>query len=141
MRKHFDRDLYNENDAKAKAAAKEILKNFKVEDNPKKTGVDLLVYNKQGEHIFNVECEIKKVWVDKFTYTDVQFPERKSKYCLLEKPTFFIMFNKDLSQYLVVSSKNLLNSPLEIVPNKYISYGEKFFKVPLNKVLFNEFRV
>ena len=142
MRKKFDKALYEENDAKARKAAKEILKDYNVIDNPRKMGVDLIVLdkNKLDKVLFYVECECKKVWKDKFTYDSVQFPERKLKYTQLERPTYFIMFNHDFTQYLVVKGSDLAASPLEIVPNKYITYGEKFFKVPLDKVSFNAFK-
>lgn len=105
-------------------------------------GVDLIVLdkNKLDKVLFYVECERKTVWKDKFAYADVNFPERKLKYCQLDKPTYFIMFNHDFSEYLVVKGDDLAASPLEIVPNKYITYGEKFFKVPLSKVTFNKFK-
>lgn len=142
MRKKFDKELYEQNDAKARAAAKEILKDYNVIDNPRKMGVDLIVLDKTklDKVLFYVECECKRVWKDTFTYDSVQFPERKLKYTQLERDTYFIMFNHDFTQYLVVKGEDLASSPLEIVPNKYITYGEKFFKVPLSKVTFNKFK-
>ena len=38
-----------------------------------------------------------------------------------------------------VTGKNLIDSPTEVVSNKYVPEGERFFKVPLNKVQFHEF--
>lgn len=140
MRKLFDRELFNENDKRARKAVKRILEDYNVIDNPKKMGVDLIVQDKDGNTMFYVECEIKKVWKSEFTYTDVQFPFRKEKYCLLDKPTYFIMLNYDLSQFLVVKHNDMLASPKEIVRNKYVPYGEEFFKVSLEKVKFNEFK-
>lgn len=142
MIKRFDPELHRENDEKAKNALRKILgdsKVYRLEDNPKKRGVDMLVH--QGdEHVFNIEVEIKKVWNgDKgFPYSDVQFPERKEKYANLEKPTLFVMFNADQSQYLAVTGKDLLESPKVEVRNKYVFSGEKFFKVPKNRVYFND---
>lgn len=142
MRKPFDRQLFNDNDTLAKNKVKELLGGkLKIVDNPKRYGVDLLVFNDADEHIFNIETEIKRVWVGDFPYQTVQFPERKKKFCSLEKPTYFIMFNSDLSQYLVVKSDDMLDSPLGIVPNKYVRYGEQFYQIPLAKVAFNKFSV
>ena len=142
MRKPFDAALYAENDALARNKVRELLSDrFTVVDNPKRYGVDLLVYNESGEHLFNVETEIKRVWVNDFIYTSVQFPERKRKFCALEKPTYFVMFNSDLSQYLVVKGADLAASPLEMVRNKYVKFGEHFFQVTLDKVAFNNFQV
>jgi hypothetical protein len=142
MRKRFDKQLYAENDEKARKAAKEVLKGYTVIDNPRKMGVDLIVLDPKNHEkvLFYVECECKRVWKDKFSYDTVQFPERKLKYTQLDKKTYFIMFNHDFSEYLVVKGDDLASSPLEIVPNKYITYGEKFFKVPLSKVTFNKFK-
>ncbi|HEY8365680.1 MAG TPA: hypothetical protein VIL57_00905 [Bacteroidia bacterium] len=140
IRKRFDLDLYNENDNKAKNKAKELLVNsgFDVEDNPKKRGVDLLIF-KDGKHIANIECEIKKVWKGPvFRYPTIQFPERKKKFAELEIPTVFLMFNEDLSAHLAVRGSDLLKSPLVEVPNKYCFKGELFFQVPLEQTVFND---
>jgi len=142
VNKYFDRELFAANDKLAKDCTKKLLdkRKYSIKENPKKRGVDLLVYNK-GEHIFNIECEIKRVWKDKeFKYDTVQFPERKEKYALLEKPTYFVMFNADQSQYLVVRDKDLLKSPKAEVPNKFVYKGEYFFQVPLKKVFMNDIK-
>lgn len=139
MRKKFDRELYEINDKLAKECVTKIVdkRKYKIVENPKKRGVDLLVYNK-GKHVFNIETEIKRVWKDKqFKYDSVQFPERKEKFCKLEVPTLFVMWNADQSAYLVVTDKELLNSPRVEVPNKYCFKEEYFFQVPLDKVVFN----
>lgn len=142
IRKRFSPELYEQNDKLAKEKAITLLDKrvYKVVENPNKRGVDLLVY-KKGEHVFNIECEIKKVWSGKeFKFDNVQFPERKNKFAILEKPTLFIMFNKDQSSFLVVNSKDLVASPKVEVPNKYIYKGEYFYQVPLNKVYFNNIK-
>jgi hypothetical protein len=141
MLKRFDAALYAENDKRARDAVKALLPELDIRDNIRKRGVDMLVHDSNGKHVFNIETEIKKTWIDNFKFKDVNFPERKKKYAELDLPTFFIMFNNDLSQFLVVCGEDLLTSPLEIVPNRYISYGEKFFKVPLTKVHFNNILV
>lgn len=141
MRKRFDRDLYNETDKLAKNSAIKLVDSAKytVTENPKKTNVDLLVADNEGKHIFNIECEIKKVWKTKeFPYESVQFPERKAKYANLDTPTIFVMFNHDLSSFLAVSGNSLLSSPCVEVPNKYVHKGEKFFQVPLTSVSFDD---
>lgn len=144
MIKRFSPELYKENDQVAKESLRSILKDskiYKIEDNPKKRGVDLFAF--QGDkHAFNIEVEIKRVWKKgsgkTFPYADVQFPERKEKYAKLEQPTLFVMFNEDQSQYLAVTGKDLLDSPKVEVRNKYVFSGEKFFKVDKSKVFFND---
>lgn len=141
IRKRFDRDLWLENDAKARKAVENLFSKFEnIEVKPHKDHrkVDLEVFI-DGEHVANVETEIKRVWkAENFQYESVQFPERKKKFCELDKPTLFIMWNFDTSSYLVVAGSDLTESPCVEVPNKYVYKGEKFFQVPLNKVHFND---
>lgn len=138
MRKRFDRDLYEANDKLAREKVRAVAPGFDIRDNPKKRDVDLLVYDKAGNHVANIETEIKRVWKGPdFKYDNVQFPERKAKYAKLDKPTIFVMFNEDQSKFLVVRDSDLLSSPCVVVPNKYVYAGEQFFQVPLDKVVFN----
>ena len=108
--------------------------------NPKRYAVDLLIY-KDDVHVFNVEAEVKSHWKKDFQFGDVQFCEREQKYAMLDKPTYFVMFNNDLSQFLVVKDKDLIASPLKEIPNRRHFSGEYFFKVPLSRVTFNKFEV
>lgn len=139
MRKRFDKELYEANDRLARENVRKVAPNFDIRDNVKKRDVDLLVYDKDGNHVANIETEIKRVWKGPdFKYESVQFPERKAKYAKLDKPTIFVMFNEDQSKFLVVKDKDLLASPAVVVPNKYVYAGELFFQVPLDKVTFND---
>ena len=140
VRKRFDPALYAENDALARNFVKNLLKGteFQVVDNPKVRGVDLLVY-KDSEHVCNIECEVKKVWIGKdFKYDTIQIPSRKEKYAILDKPTIFVMLNSDQSSHLAITSKQLLASPKKEVPNKFVYAGEMFYQVPKDKVVFDD---
>lgn len=140
MRKRFDKELYNKYDKAAKDMVNKLFKGtaWTVKVSEKKTAVDFEVYE-NGKHICYLEAEVKLNWeTPEFPYGDVQWPERKWKYCQLDKPTIFIMFNRDLSKYLTATGTDLLGSKLEMVRNKYISYGENFFKVPVSKITFND---
>jgi len=142
MRKRFDRELYKKYDKLAKENVLKLIdkRKYKVIENPKKRGVDLLVYRK-GKHVLNIETEIKSLWKGKdFKYDTVQLPERKEKFAKLELPTLFIMFNDNQKSYLVIKDKDLLKSPRVEVPNRYVYKGEYFFQVPLNKVCFNDIK-
>ena len=142
VRKRFDSALYEENDRIAKEFVKNALKGteYQVIENPKKRGVDLLLY-KDSQHVANVECEIKRVWkTTDFPYDSVQIPERKTKYTELEKPTVFVMLNNDQSAYAAIPQQTLLNSPKKEVPNKYVYKGEMFYQVPVNTVHFNDIK-
>lgn len=141
-RKRFDRDLWLENDEKAKIAFSSLLKGkkgFTVKDNSNTKGVDLLLC-KNGSHVANVEVEIKKdkKWNVDFPYSDVQFPFRKKKFAELEKPTYFVVFNHDQTKYLVVRDVDLLQSKIQEVKNRFVPNGELFFKVLLDNIYFNE---
>lgn len=143
-RKLFDRDLYEKYDALAKDKILSLIDKrvYKVVENPKKRGVDLLVYSrKDDKHLFNIETEVKRVWKTKtFEYDSVQFPERKKKFAKLEVPTLFVMFSEDTKNYLVVKDKDLLKSPCIEVPNRYCYKGEYFYQVPLKKVSFDNIK-
>ena len=143
VNKQFDPELFKKNDKAAKDAARKIFKNlkdFELKLSESKFAVDFLVY-KNGEHFCNLEVEIKRVWKDKeFKYDTVQFPERKRKFTVLEKPTLFLMFNDKLTSYLVVHGKYLVDSSLKEVHNKYVRAGELFFQVPISKVAFNDIK-
>ncbi len=140
MRKKFDKDLHSKYDTLARGEALKVfsgLSPYTIVESEKKTAVDFMIL-KNGVHIGYLEVEVKKTWDGSvFKYADVQFPERKWKYCKLDKPTIFMMFNSDLSNYLNVTGENLLNSKLEMVRNKYIKYGEMFFKVPVANITFD----
>jgi len=140
MRKHFDKNLHKLFDQKAKNAAIKLFEPLGISliENSETKGVDLLAY-KDGEHLFYVETEVKSVWAtDEFPYENVQFPYRKQKYAILDKPTIFLMFNGRMNKFLTVCNEDLVKSPVEIVRNKYVAYGEYFYQVPFNKVSFND---
>ena len=119
-RKHFDRELYNKFDTLAKEKVEKLFKGtaWEVTVSPKKTAVDFEI-REGGEHIGYLEVEVKRNWNQKeFQYPDVQWPERKWKYCQLDKPTIFLMFNHDLSNYLTATGEILLGRKMEMVRNR-----------------------
>ena len=139
VRKPFSKELYAQNDAKAKKLAKAFFAKLgiELEDHPKRYDVDLVRTDGEGF----VECEIKNVWKDEpFPYESVQFPERKAKYVYKnDKPVTFFMLNSKCNRCLTVKGEDLLKSPLKEVWNKYMrGGGEMFFQVPLDKVEFHD---
>ena len=88
----------------------------------------------------NIEVEIKTNWSPKakWGFENVNFLRRKEKYCVLPEPTLFIIFNRDLSQYLTINSNIIYNCPLEEVKNKFIGSGELFRKIPNSSCKFNK---
>lgn len=139
--KQFSQALYNDTDLVARNALKKLLEDssYHIVDNPDKYGVDLFLIYK-GVHRANIEVEIKTNWKPKgiFEFDNVNFLRRKEKYCTLAEPTLFIIFNRDLSQYLTVDSRDIMACPLEEVSNKFNESGELFRKIPLNKVIINK---
>lgn len=143
VRKHFDKALYAANDDRAKKAFREIFEkafpDLELVDHEKKTHVDFAVKS-EGVHLFNVEVEVKNVWPagKEFPWPTIQYPARKEKYCLLDKPTVFVMFDENLEQFLTVTSWGMLASKKAMVRNKFVPYGEEFFQVEKDNVVFNE---
>ena len=130
--KKFDKELHASNDNLAKSTIKSMSKDsiFDIREGDTDYSVDLKVYH-NDLHIANIECEVKRVWQGKFKWDSVQIPDRKRKYCILDKPTFFIVFNNDCSEYIIIKSDTLMNSIVTEVKNKYVLKGEKFFQVML----------
>lgn len=132
IRKRFDRDLFNETDISARAAAKNYWTSLghTVEDHPDRYAIDLIVDT--GTESFYCEVEIKKVWKGaEFKYDTLQIPERKSKFAKLDKPSCFMVFNNERSHAFICKHTTLLDSPVVEVPNKYVYKGELFFQVPV----------
>lgn len=129
VNKKFNSGLYLANDSKAKQKAKEYFLSIGVvaKDNPDKYGPDLIL--ESGEF---VEVEIKHTWKDSFIYDTLQIPVRKEKFARLG--TTFIVFNSDTSKAFIINSKDILNSVRKEVSNKYITKGEMFFQVPIDKL-------
>ena len=136
--KKFDKSLHNKFDSQAREKLRTLLKNtdYEVVNNPDPYGVDCFLLKNKNK-VVNIELEVKRVWKAAFNYPTVQFPLRKTKFCKLDKPTIFLMFNHDLSSYLTVSGDVLLSSKVKEVPNKYVKSSEYFYQVPVDKIVFN----
>ena len=116
----FIQKEYDENDARAKHKVRELFsmhkvcKDFILTDPSNKYSVDFYV-SKNGNHIANVEVEVKKSWKGmNFIYDDIQILPRKKKMWFdesinLGKPTMFIMFNADLTNHLVIKSATMVD--------------------------------
>ena len=137
-RKPFDKNLYDQYDKLAKKYAINILElsGYKVRGNAKKTGVDLIVSDKNNNDLFFVEVEIKRYIKagESFSFDTLHVPHRKAKYCGLDKPTLFILFSECGKSYLCVWDNIITASPIKEVENKYVTKGEVFFDVPMNHV-------
>jgi hypothetical protein len=131
--KPFDKTLFDENDLKARNAAKKLISSlgFNVLENKDRYGPDLVCHNSKGA--WYVEVEIKHSWKGEFTFKDVNIPYRKLKFCNLNFDCMFIMFNTDLTKAITFSGEELKKSEVFILDNKLMKQ-EKFLKVQLNKI-------
>jgi hypothetical protein len=127
--KKFDQKLFNKNDVPAREAAKKFWESRGVHarDNPDVYGPDLIL------DIDNLlEVEIKHTWRDKFPFDTLQLPARKEKFAKIG--CMFMVFNSALTQAFLFDGDTVLDSPKKEVYNKYVSKGELFFQIPINKV-------
>lgn len=135
MYKEFNSHTHSQYDNAARAKAKRfwVSRGYKCHDNEDQYGVDLVVEGK-GRKFF-CEVEVKISWHGLvFTYDTVHIPLRKSKF--LSKPTVFMVFNASLHMAALINRKAVLNAPKKEVPNREISFGEKFFDVPREHATF-----
>ena len=136
--KRFDRDLYEKYDKLAKDCTAKLIdkRKYRVAESPKKRDVDLQIRKRTDEEIVvYVETEVKRLdWKkNDFLYPNVQLPERKKKYCGLEVPTIFVIWNKDQTAYISFTDEDVLKAPLVEVANRYAYKGEYFFQIPIGK--------
>lgn len=127
--KKFDKELFDKNDKLAREAAKNYFMSLGIDavDNPDKYGPDILL--KDGNM---VEVEVKHSWKgNEFPFDTLQLPTRKEKFAKLG--CIFLVFNTDLSCFLKIKSSDILTSPTKEVSNKFVSKGEKFYQVDIDK--------
>lgn len=140
IRKQFDPVLFEENDARARAAVAGALSTDGVwcRPNDDRYGLDLLVYAGY-RHTHYIEVEIKRVWLDthdSFPWSTVQVPERKRRLAeATRKPVEFWILRSDLKFAVIIPEEALVGSPLVEVPNRLVSSGEKFFQVPVSECI------
>lgn len=139
--KKFSQQLYDENDEPAAAALKSLFMGteFTVRRHANKYTVDFEVL-RDGNVVAYLEVEVKHGWeADTYPFSDVRFPKRKCKFTKLDKPTYFVMFNKGLNRHLMVSRKTLMNAPQVRIDTKYTK-NEAFYAVPLTDVKWDRFK-
>tara|TARA_E500000318_G_C3535276_1_gene202284 strand:+ start:710 stop:1156 length:447 start_codon:yes stop_codon:yes gene_type:complete len=131
MKKQFDQPLFEKHDAAARAATSAFIRDqgWEVRENPDIYAQDLIATKGDAELL--IECEVKVVWDGgAFPFDTVQLPERKRKF--FTPNTIFFVWNKDLSDAVYFSARDIQGLKPVLVPNKYIKSGEYFFQVPMN---------
>ena len=130
--KKFDKKLFDECDPPAREAVVQFIKrewglDAKPYDQYK---IDLIVY-KADTPIGYVEVE-RRGWWWVCPYPSLHIPQRKAKLFDTEMKSLYFVVAKGLKNAMYCNVKDILNSPLEEIPNREISQGEYFYNVPLN---------
>jgi hypothetical protein len=131
--KRFDKELYKLYDEPAKEAMRIHLEHSGhiVTVPPENYGVDL--YSEIGDLTMYHEVEVSRGWGNgSHPYPKGSVPERKLRLCkmLKGKPLYFWMLRRDLKRAVVFGSHCLQDKFLVEVPNKQISSGEFFYRIP-----------
>jgi len=116
----FDREKYNKYDKRSKTLLLKILQHFgyilegSLEDEYYKE-TDLKVKDPKTGKIIKWECEAKNPIhfnnVVSGKYKDIIFNTRKAK----NQSNFYIIFSQNFNEFLIVSFKNILNSPVKTI--------------------------
>jgi hypothetical protein len=131
----FNKQLYDENDARAKKKATDFLSRRFVVKEGTQYGIDLICYRDNVIRYY-VEVEVKNLWIgQEFPWSEVNVLTRKEKFFREHDKVIFIMFNTDLSSCFIMDNTTILASPKVEVPNRRHASGEYFFKVPYNKII------
>lgn len=124
--KSFDRALFEENDRRAREAVKKHLGAGCI-DNDDVYGPDLIFNGKF------IEVEVVKKWSKKFPYPVTNIPGRKGKWKDLDIE--YWRLSNDLSKAQIIQGNQLIEKYLSEVPNRYMSAGEFFYRIPVKEVI------
>lgn len=135
--KPFSKSLHDANDEIAKEKGISFLQNLSnktVIENPDRYGIDLLMLGCKGSVIGSADVEIKHTWRgERFSFKTIHLPYRKKKF--VKENSFFLIFNKDLSYVAILTDKDILNSDVKKLKNKYSKSGEElFFDIEFDKI-------
>jgi hypothetical protein len=135
--KKFSNTLFREHDSKARDKAIEFFANngLVAKPNTNDFGVDLLIEDETGATLYFAEVEVKNNWQSgEFPFSTLNIPERKGKYATMYKNRmFWLVFNKDVTKMLLVTTEAMRHAKLVEVGNKFIADGELFYQVPVEK--------
>ena len=135
--KPFDQKTYEINDKKAFEVVGESLHNFSLLPYHKEDyKIDsTLLY--QGKPIAYLEFEMKKHWrTFNFNFEDVQFMPSKLKYCNLDLPSFFILFNANFTNCGVIRFGDIDQSKRRMVYLRTVGKEREMIWIPKNDFTF-----
>lgn len=133
--KKFDKQLFDENDPRARAKAKQLLsKRFIVEDGSK-YDIDLVCY-KDNQIKYLIEVEVKNAWKGlEFPWPEINVQYAKKKFFEPNENSKLMMFNDDLTSCFIIDRETILNSPVELNWNRLAGKKLPYYKVPYEKVI------
>ena len=133
MLKAFEQDQWELFDAPAKEVATKfwIQLGYECIEKPNDYGIDLLVKGKGKE--FACEVEVKLGWHGPtFNWPTLHICPRKRKF--MSPPSMFVLMNNSFTHGAVISSKNIIASPVVEVRNTTVPIGERFYGVPVSNI-------
>ena len=114
---------------KAKKEKEEEFDNLLKEAN---INLDVLVKT-VSSGIKKAEVEVRHNWKGDFDFpfSTVNIPSRKKKF--FDGNCLYFSINKNLTRCMMIDDKDILESPLEENPNRFVSSNEMFYKVSTSK--------
>jgi hypothetical protein len=108
-----------------------------VEEHPNKYDIDLIAYDNEDNIFTYIEAEHSNSWKTlTFPYKRMNVPIRKKKFFEKYPNSLYVMVNKPATSIAVIEGKDILDSPVREVSNKYNKSGEYFFSVNLSNIEF-----
>jgi hypothetical protein len=134
MVKPFSRELYTENDVKAKSELRVFLSQLGYDITDKDAGRelfkkgDIFVYDSKQNPIL-VETEIKKVWIKEdgweTKWTTIHVPFRKKS----SEAMYHVMFNFNLTALAMIEMSKIKQAEV-VTKNTRYTTAEQFFSLP-----------
>jgi hypothetical protein len=135
--KPFSQTLYDLCDEPVKKVAKQFFSKYfgLIGEDGTKYGVDLY-FHKNGKLIVPVECAKRGIynWHDSFPFSTIHVEYRKLKIMCEHEPLYFAT-NSDMTRALILTGKQIVNSP-KVRTNNCYAQDEPFFDVPRDEAIY-----
>ena len=133
--KKFSKKLFDNNDPKSRVLVKEFFAKHGIilQDNNDQYGVDLV----SPDGSVKIEIERRTIWKQKdFPFNEINLPERKAKF-FTDKNVAYVIVSEDYSRIGFIKGERIkeyiTENNLKENPNKYVSEGELFYKIPKDR--------